>query len=348
MSTDPFESLAQPTDPIAPRAEFAVALRARLVAELGLADIPVVSLTPRSTAMTTAAITATVVVPYLAVHDGAGALDWYARALGAVERQRVTSDDGKLGHAEFAIGAATFYLSDEYPEYGVSSPRTLGGSATTLHLTVPDVDSLFSRAVAAGATSLAEPADQPHGARHGTLVDPFGHRWMLSQQIETLTSAEYAERMAPSGFSVNEAAVTEGVPGIDNGHIWGAVNAADAPAMIRFLVDVVGFTEQLIVPGEDPNVIEHSQLHWPEGGVIQVGSANRPGNIYSERPVGGLSTYLITSNPTAVYDRCIAAGVTVVAEPLTPDYDPGGTVFTVEDHEGNLWSVGTYAGESAG
>ena len=46
----------------------------------------------------------------------------------------------------------------------------------------------------------------------------------------------------------------------------------------------------------------------------------------------------------AVYDRCVAAGVEVIGEPQTPDYDPGGIVFSIRDPEGNLWSFGTYAG----
>ena len=347
MSTDPFLSLAQIDEPLAPRPEFAASLRSRLVRELGIPDVPTVSLPPRSTSMTnpTATVTNAIVVPYLTVHDGAAALGWYAMAFDAIEQQRVTGDDGKIGHAEFTLGGTLFYLSDEYPDYEVRSPRSLGGSAVALHLTVADVDAVFSRAIAAGATVVSEPADQPHGARHGTLHDPYGHRWMLSQQIESIDAATYAERMADSGFSVTSSPAAPN-PATDNGHIWGAVNATNAPAMIRFLVDTLGFTEQLIVSGENPDIIEHSQLHWPDGGVIQVGSANRPGNPYSAKPIGALSTYLITKDPTPIYQRCLAAGVGIVQPPMAPDYDPDGLVFTIADHEGNLWSVGTYAGES--
>ena len=71
----------------------------------------------------------TTVVPYLCAHDAAGALDWYAPC---VRRRRDdarwTDEQNRVGHAEFVIGGAGFFLSDEHPEIGVLSPRTLGGT----------------------------------------------------------------------------------------------------------------------------------------------------------------------------------------------------------------------------
>jgi uncharacterized glyoxalase superfamily protein PhnB len=92
-------------------------------------------------------------------------------------------------------------------------------------------------------------------------------------------------------------------------------------------------------------VVEHSQLRWPEGGIVMVSSANRPGNAFSQRPVGSDNLYVVTADPDRVYQRCLAAGATVVFEPSSPDHDPGGTSFTIADPEGNLWTFGTYAGE---
>ena len=73
------------------------------------------------------------VIPYLAVHDGDAALRFYEAAFGAdiVERY---DDAGKLGHATVRAGHLTFYVSDEYPEIGVVSPRTVGGSTTAVVL----------------------------------------------------------------------------------------------------------------------------------------------------------------------------------------------------------------------
>jgi PhnB protein len=177
MPTDPFESLQLPIAPLAPRPAFASALRARIVAALGLE--------PERTRQ--------MITPYLTSHDAAAALDFYADAFGAVEQMRVVGD-GRIGHSEFTIGTARFMLSDEYPEIGVVSPRTLGGATTAMYLEVEDVDVVYERAVAAGAEALRPPADQTHGNRTAVVRDPSGHRWMLSQAIETLTLEEYAER----------------------------------------------------------------------------------------------------------------------------------------------------------
>ncbi len=225
---------------------------------------------------------------------------------------------------------------------GVKSPRTLGGTSVAMHLEVSDVDSAFATAVAAGAESLTEPADQAHGARHGTIVDPFGHRWMLSQQIEEVSTTDYSKRMSEDGIVVTTGPEPVGSPGI-----WAALNFSDARKGIQFMVEVLGFEEALVVPGDDdPEVIEHSQLRWPEGGVVQAATAGRHGNVFSGRPTGAESLYVITNDPAAVHQRCEHAGADIVSPLEPPPYDPTGLVFTVRDPEGNLWSFGTYAGVS--
>ncbi len=107
----------------------------------------------------------------------------------------------------------------------------------------------------------------------------------------------------------------------------------------------MGHFQGVTSPGDEPDVVIHSQLVWPEGGVVQVATAHREGNDFSNRPVGGQSLYVVTADPGAVYDRCVVAGVEIIREMETPDYDPGGSGFAIRDHEGNLWSFGTYAGE---
>ena len=242
--------------------------------------------------------------------DGTAALEWYGRAFGAEEQFRVVGDDGRLGHAEFTIGTARFMLSDEYPEIGVASPTTLGGAGAALHLSVSDVDTLFARAVDAGATTLSAPADQPHGARHGTLLDPFGHRWMLSQQLEEFDVDTYRDRSEGSGFEVVGAGPDEAITVADRpgtgGGIWAGAFYEDALAGIRFLVDVLGFEEQLVVTGPDERTVVHSQLRWPEGGVVQAGTYD-PANEFS-RPPGSQALYVVTADPHAVWERCRAAG----------------------------------------
>lgn len=122
------------------------------------------------------------VYPYLHVRGGPAAIEFYRRVFGATEVARITSDDGRVAHAELHLGAALIMLADEHPEFGIASPQSFGGSGTTLHMHVRDVDAMTERARQAGATILREPADQPHGERQSRLRDPFGHEWLLGQE----------------------------------------------------------------------------------------------------------------------------------------------------------------------
>ena len=121
------------------------------------------------------------VAPYLMVDDGAGAIEFYKRAFAATERDRYEYQ-GKIGHVGLTINGADVMLSDEYPEYaeitGNKSPKTLGGTTTSVNMAVDDGDAWYERAVAAGATSLRDPRDEFYG-RQAKVRDPFGHVWGL-------------------------------------------------------------------------------------------------------------------------------------------------------------------------
>src|SRR4051812_35500321 len=91
------------------------------------------------------------VTPALVVRNAAEAIEFYKKALGAEELSRMPSPDGKISHAELRIGDSIIFISDEFPNMGVSkAPQTLGGCTSTLHLYVEDVDSSFNRAIDAG------------------------------------------------------------------------------------------------------------------------------------------------------------------------------------------------------
>ncbi len=132
--------------------------------------------------------------PYLCAHDAAGAIDFYRTVFGATETMRLTDPSGKIGHAELMIGNATIMLADEHPEFGVFSPRTLGGSPVAIHLEIPDVDAVAEAAVAAGATIVTPVTDQFYGDRSGTIKDPFGHVWMISTHKEDMSAEEMQRR----------------------------------------------------------------------------------------------------------------------------------------------------------
>lgn len=134
------------------------------------------------------------VTPYLCVDGAAGAIDFYKKAFGAKERMRMEMPGGKIAHAEISIGDSILMMADEHPELEFLSPRTRGGTPVTLHVYVRKVDEAFTRAVAAGATVKQPLKDQFYGDRSGTLQDPFGHIWHLSQHIEDLSMKEIRKR----------------------------------------------------------------------------------------------------------------------------------------------------------
>ena len=92
------------------------------------------------------------------------------------------------------------FISDEHPEIGVVSPETLGGSGVGLHLLVEDADATFKRAVAGGEKSVRPMEDEPWGQQSGTLQDPFGHRWFVTQRTAELSADEMDKIGKAAGY----------------------------------------------------------------------------------------------------------------------------------------------------
>jgi len=136
--------------------------------------------------------------PALVVDDAARALEFYSKALGATEKNRMAAPDGKIMHAEFQVGDSIFMLSDEFPGTGIRSPKSLGGSTAGVWLYVPDTDATYRQALAAGATSLQAPIDMFWGDRHARIRDPFGHEWSIATHTEDVAPAEMEKRAAAS------------------------------------------------------------------------------------------------------------------------------------------------------
>lgn len=135
--------------------------------------------------------------PYLVVRGGAAAIDFYMRAFGAQEIFRLTDPgDGRIGHAELAIGGQRLFLADEYPDFGAISPDRLGGTTVKFHLEVEDVDRFVEHAVAGGATLLRAPKQEFHGYRSALLSDPFGYGWFAAARVEEVSTEEMQRRWA--------------------------------------------------------------------------------------------------------------------------------------------------------
>lgn len=139
------------------------------------------------------------VTPYLLVDDAAAAIDFYTSVLGAEERFRMPTQDGRIGHAELSIGNSMIMLSDA----GGTNARDLGGTPVLLHVYVPDADRAYDQALQAGATGISEVEAKFYGDRNGQFEDPFGQQWSVATHVEDVSPEEMARRaeQAMSGSS---------------------------------------------------------------------------------------------------------------------------------------------------
>ena len=198
--TDPLNTLRAPITPVDPDPAFAAELRSRLERAL---------LAPQGATMTTTVETpAQTLGCYLAVNDARTALDFYELAFGARRRgEPIVMDDGRIGHAELTIGDSVLMLADEFAEIGLLSPRTRGGPSQSLYLRVsePDaVDTTVRDAVEAGARLERAAADYDYG-RNAVVVDPSGHRWMISSS----PAANPAPKHGDLAYLTHEVADTD-------------------------------------------------------------------------------------------------------------------------------------------
>jgi uncharacterized glyoxalase superfamily protein PhnB len=188
---DPLAVLHGDDLPVQPDPVFAARLRARLETVLSLpnrtegvdmsgTDTAIAELTEPSVAP--AAPPRPAALPYLTVGNAREAIAWYTETFGAVVfGTPIEMDDGRIGHAELAIGGGVLYLADEYPEIGLKAPAPLAVSVS-LMLPVSDTDTVLERARERGAEVQREPYEN-YGNRTATIIDPFGHRWMLSGPV---------------------------------------------------------------------------------------------------------------------------------------------------------------------
>ena len=146
------------------------------------------------------------VTPHIVVRGAARAVDWYTDVLAAEERLRIPVPDGRLMSVELRFGDSTVMLADEFPEMGIVSPQTLGGTYMALHLMVADVDGVWQRAFDAGAEVFHPLQDSFWGERHGQVIDPFGHRWGLAQHLRDVSHEELVRAAQEMFATVSEHA----------------------------------------------------------------------------------------------------------------------------------------------
>ena len=193
-SHDPLTVLRGDELPVQPDPAFAARLRARLESAVSLpnrtqgvvmsgTDTAIAELSdPAAESAVAAAPPRPAALPYLTVANARDAIAWYVDAFGAsVVGDPFEMDDGRIGHAELAIAGGVLYLADEYPEIGLKAPDPQATSVS-LMLHVADTDATLERARERGAQVQREPYEN-YGSRSATILDPFGHRWMLTGPV---------------------------------------------------------------------------------------------------------------------------------------------------------------------
>lgn len=133
---------------------------------------------------------------HLVVNDAESAAAWYAAALGAVETSRLTLPDGRTVTVQLQLGDTTLAVAGEYPQAGLRTPASLGGTPAALRLTVSDADAAFGRATEAGASVFEPVNDAFWGDRTGQVLDPSGHRWAFDQHVRDVPAEEIVRQAA--------------------------------------------------------------------------------------------------------------------------------------------------------
>ena len=121
----------------------------------------------------------TTIAPWLSVDDASQAIEYYKKAFGAIEKERLEDEPGKVVVAQLSIDGAIFWVQQDED----TSPKALGGKLPfRMILTVDNPDVVFAQSIAAGATEIAS-IHEENGWRIGRVADPSGHHWEIGKPL---------------------------------------------------------------------------------------------------------------------------------------------------------------------
>jgi len=245
---------------------------------------------------------ATSVRPYLIVEGATNLIAFLEQTFDAKVLLHVPTPDGKVMHAEVRVGDSIVEMGDSGEQWKpIAAP---------LHVYIENVDEAYRRAIAAGATSLYAPMDQPYGDREAGLTDRFGNEWFLATHLEG--------GPRPPGF----ATVTSGF------------RAAGAQRLLTFLQRAFGAVE--VSRSASPSgEIGHAELRIGET-MMELSEAHG-----QWKPTKG-AFHLFVEDCDAVYEKAVRAGATSIMPPENKPY--GERQATVADPSGNQWFIATPIG----
>jgi PhnB protein len=280
--------------------------------------------------------TTTSMAIYLAFHNAAAAIDFYKRAFGAEEKMRLADAGGKIGHAEIRIAGSTIMLSDEFPNYGAVSPKTLGGSPAKIHLYVPDVDAFTRRAVSAGAMVVRPIEDQFYGDRSGQVADPFGYTWIVSTRTQDMSEQEIQRRF--DEMAATERKSKRANPIREGFHtLTPYIVVQDASGLIDFVSQVFGAEQTFRSTGSAGGV--HAEVRIGDS-MMMIGGGSSELSWRGDSQPTALHIYVEDTDGT--YQRALAAGGISISPPMDQPYGERGA--SVKDRFGNHWYIATAKG----
>ena len=223
----------------------------------------------------------TSITPYIIVNGASEFIEFLKNAFAGTERLRVPMPDGKLMHAEVAIGDGIVETAD--------ANEQVSPAPSDIHLYVNDADATFDRALRAGATSIYRPTDDhPSGDRWGALQDAFGNHWYIA---------------TPKGW-------TPGPEGLRS--VQPYLHLRQAHEMIPFLEAAFG-AEAMGVHKSSEGIVMHATMRIGNA-TLEIDEAH---GEYQPKP-SHLHVYVPDAD--AMYGQALRAGATSVEPPTDKPY----------------------------
>ena len=112
------------------------------------------------------------ITPYFTVSDADRLIEFIVEVFGGVIVVTNRYPTDRIQHARIRVGDSVIMLNESNEQYPVNLSQ--------MHLYVDDVDVVFSKALSAGAISIMESNERPHGDRMAGFKDPCGNIWWIA------------------------------------------------------------------------------------------------------------------------------------------------------------------------
>jgi len=243
------------------------------------------------------------VTPYLVVPDVHAEAEFLRQTFGVTGQIYGLGSQGGF-HAEYNVGGSMIMVGGG----GEGSQWRGTPLPTHIHLYVDDVDAIYEKAVAAGATNLSAPGERFYGDRECGFRDPAGNEWFVATHH-------------------GESFVPEGVP-----NLMPTLFPIGAPRMIDFLKAAFG-AEELWVHKSPDGVVKHATIRVGTS-VVELGEAH---GEWQPTP----SVFMMyVDDVDAWYGRAMKAEGAIAKDP--PTLQPhGARMGSIQDPFGNVWYIGS-------